>query len=138
MQHEKDAIAFKKKNPGIGYKRLAYMMLDADIAAVSLGSVCNVLKEAGLSSKWTSSGGYPSKKGFCQPTKSHEQWYSDISYINILGTHYFFISILDGYSRYIVHHEVRTSMETHDVEIVVERAMQKIKKGMSPSPFVIN
>ncbi|MGC8596132.1 MAG: transposase, partial [Candidatus Kryptoniota bacterium] len=38
---------------------------------------------------------------------------------------YFLISVIDGYSRYIVHHELRTSMEEYDVEITIERALEK-------------
>ncbi len=47
----------------------------------------------------------PSKKGtgYIQPTKIHQEWHVDVSYINAGGTFYFLISVLDGYSRYIVH-----------------------------------
>jgi len=45
---EKQAIiAFHLKNPE-GYRRLAFMMLDADIVAVSPASVWRVLNQAGL------------------------------------------------------------------------------------------
>jgi len=41
----------------------------------------------------------PSKKGtgFIQPTKIHQEWHTDISYINTGGTFYFLISVLDGF-----------------------------------------
>jgi putative transposase len=45
--------------------------------------------------------------------------------VNILGTFYFLISVLDGYSRYILHHEVRAHMGEYDVEFVVRRAKDK-------------
>jgi hypothetical protein len=58
---EKQAIiGFHLKNPLEGYRRLAFMMLDADIVAVSPTSVWRVLGQAGLLSKWN---GKPSKKG---------------------------------------------------------------------------
>ncbi|MGH8556251.1 MAG: hypothetical protein ACRESZ_02075 [Methylococcales bacterium] len=34
----------------------------------------------------------------------------DISYINIAGTFYYLSAILDGYSRYLVHREIRERM----------------------------
>jgi len=40
----------------------------------------------------------------------------DIAYLNICGTFYFMTSILDGYSRYLVHWEIREKMEEVDVE----------------------
>jgi hypothetical protein len=49
----------------------------------------------------------------------------DISYLNIAGTFYFLCAILDGYSRFIVHWEIREKMEEIDVETIVQRAREK-------------
>src|SRR5271165_2515307 len=59
-------IAFHALYPLEGYRRLAYMMLDADVVAVSPSSVYRVLRAAG---KLAPRGGKPSKKGqgFEQP-----------------------------------------------------------------------
>lgn len=138
LEKEKQAIiAYKREHPEEGYRRLAFMMLDAKVAAVSPASVHRVLQEAGLSSCWTQPAGDAHRKGFIQPTRPHEQWHTDIAYINVAGTHYFFISVLDGYSRSIVHHEVRQDMETRDVEIVVERALGKLT-AHTPRPRMIS
>jgi hypothetical protein len=72
---EKEAIIdFHLKNPLEGYRRLTFMMLDADIVAVSPSSVWRVLGIAGLLSKWKSK---PSKKGtgFEQPLVAHQHWH---------------------------------------------------------------
>lgn len=119
---EKEAIvAFRRSHSDAGYRRLAYMMLDADVVAVSPSSVRRVLDAAGLMKRWTSG---PSKKGkgFEQPLKPHEHWHSDISYLNIAGTFYYFFGLIDGASRYLVHWEIRESMKESDLEIVIERA----------------
>jgi transposase InsO family protein len=107
-----------------GYRRLCYMMMDADIVAVSPSSVYRVLTDAGLLQRWNRK---PSKKGtgFQQPLKPHEHWHIDISYINICGTFYYLCSILDGFSRYIVHWEIREAMKESDVEIILQRALEK-------------
>ncbi len=104
---EKQAIIrFSFEYPLEGYRRLAFMMLDRDVVAVSPSSVYRVLKAAGRIGRSTNK---PSKKGtgFHQPQKPHEHWHIDISYINIHGTFYFLTTILDGYSRSIVHWEIR-------------------------------
>jgi len=49
----------------------------------------------------------------------------DISYLNIRGTFYFMTTILDGYSRSIVHWEIREKMEEIDVEAIVQRGREK-------------
>jgi len=56
---EQAIIGFHLKNPLEGYRRLTFMMLDADIAAVSPTSVWRVLSQGGLLSKWN---GKPSKR----------------------------------------------------------------------------
>lgn len=49
----------------------------------------------------------------------------DVSYLNISGMFYYFCGLLDGYSRYIVHWEIRQSMTGKDVEIIIQRAKEK-------------
>ena len=122
---EKQAIIrFSFEYPLEGYRRLAFMMLDRDVVAVSPSSVYRVLKAAGRIGRSTSK---PSKKGtgFHQPKKPHEHWHIDISYINIHGTFYYLTTILDGYSRYIVHWEIRRSMTEQDELVVLQRAREK-------------
>jgi putative transposase len=124
-QWEKEAIVdFHLKNPLEGYRRLTFMMLDQDVVAVSPSSVWRVLGQAGLLTKWK---GKPSKKGtgFEQPLQAHGHWHIDISYINISGTFYYLCSVLDGYSRFIVHWDLRESMRETDIEIILERAKEQ-------------
>ena len=100
------------------------MMLDADIVAVSPSSVWRVLSRAGLLRKWN---GKTSRKGrgFEQPPEPHQHWHIDVSYINISGTFYYLCSVLDGYSRAIVHWDLREAMREVDVEIILEAAKEK-------------
>jgi putative transposase len=117
-------IKYYHDNPLEGYRRLCYMMIDSDIVAVSPSSVYRVLSNAGLLKKFN---GKKSKKGtgFVQPLGPHEHWHIDISYINICGTFYYMCSVLDGFSRYIVHWEIREAMKESDVEIILQRAHEK-------------
>jgi transposase InsO family protein len=122
---EKQAIIrFSFEYPLEGYRRLAFMMLDRDVVAASPSTVYRVLKAAGRIGRSTNK---PSKKGtgFHQPKKPHEHWHIDISYINIHGTFYYLTTILDGYSRYIVHWEIRRSMTEQDELVVLQRAKEK-------------
>lgn len=117
-------LDFHDRHPLEGYRRLAFMMLDDDVVAVSPSSVYRALKAAGRLDHRKFS---PSKKGtgFVQPLAAHDHWHVDISYLNVAGTFYFLISLLDGFSRYIVHWEIREKMEETDVETVVQRALEK-------------
>jgi putative transposase len=122
---EKQAIlTYHDRRPLNGYRRLAFMMLDDDVVAVAPTSVYRVLKQGGRLDRHRFA---PSKKGtgFVQPLRPHQHWHIDVSYINVAGTFYFLCSLLDGYSRYIVHSELRETMKEHEVEIVVQRALEK-------------
>jgi transposase InsO family protein len=83
-----------------------------------------VLKAAGVMDRWNRK---PSSKGkgFHQPDAPHRHWHIDIAFLNIAGTFYHLISVLDGYSRYIVHWEIREHMKEFDVELVLQRAREK-------------
>lgn len=115
---------FARQNPCEGYRRMTFMMLDADVVACSPASTYRVLKKAGLLAGQTPN---VTKKGtgFVQPLKPHQEWHVDISYLNIAGTFYFLCSILDGYSRFIVHWEIREKMAEIDVETIVQRAREQ-------------
>ena len=124
-QAEKQAIIdFWHDHPLEGYRRLCYMMMDADIVAVSPATTYRVLSNSGLLKRFA---GKPSKKGdgFNQPIKPHQHWHIDIAYLNICGTFYYMCSVLDGFSRYIVHWNIRESMTEKDVEIILQQAREK-------------
>ena len=117
-------IAYWHEHPLDGYRRLCYMMMDADVVAVSPATTYRVLSKAGLLKRFS---GKPSKKGngFTQPLKAHEHWHIDIAYLNICGTFYYMCSILDGFSRTIIHWDIRESMTEKDVEIILQQAREK-------------
>ena len=122
---EKEAILkYNAQHREDGYRRLTYKMLDDNVVAVSSSSVYRVLKAAGMLRKWSK----PATKqgsGFTQPQAAHQHWHIDIAYINICGTFYYLCTVLDGYSRYVVHWEIRESMTEADVEVILQRAREK-------------
>lgn len=108
-----------------GYRRIAYMGIDDNKFACSPATVYRVLSKAGLLSRWKGKHRSSKGTGYRQPLEAHNEWHTDIKYINYQGTFLFFISVMDGYSRYILHHELRQNMQEYDVEIVVQRALEK-------------
>jgi len=122
---EKEAIVrFWQAHPLEGYRRLTYLLLDADVVAASASSVYRVLSAAGLLERWNRTA---SKKGtgFTQPSEPHEHWHVDLAYLNLAGTFYYLCSVLDGYSRYIVHWDLRPAMKESDVELIVQEALER-------------
>jgi putative transposase len=121
---EKECIrTFARQHALEGYRRLTFMMLDADAVACSPASVYRVLKNAGLLAGQSPT---PTKKGtgFVQPLQPHQHWHVDVSHLNIAGTFYFLCAVLDGCSRFIVHWEIRDKMEEIDVETILQRGRE--------------
>jgi putative transposase len=129
-EEKRRIIAFAYEHPLDGYRNLTFMMLDADVVAASPTSVWRILHQAGLLARVN---GKSSRKGtgFVQPLGAHEHWHVDVSYLNIAGTFYFLCSILDGYSRFLVHWEIRKNMEEGDVETIIQRARERFP-GVRP------
>ncbi|RKY48416.1 MAG: IS3 family transposase [Candidatus Neomarinimicrobiota bacterium] len=126
LDWEKQAIVnYCKDRIEEGYRRLTYKMIDEDIVAVSPSTVYRILKKHDLLIRWK-----PLKKslkgnGFKQPKKIHQHWHIDIAYVNVRGSFLFLISVLDGYSRMILHHELRTEMKEWDVQMTLQRTIEK-------------
>ena len=124
LPEEEDAIAdYALSHPREGYQRLAYMMIDDDVAYCSPSSVYNVLSRRELLCRWkvSRSCGQPVEK----PEAPNQRWHTDIMYLWLAGRWYFFVGVLDGYSRYLVHWELLSSMRADDVTLVVQRALEK-------------
>ena len=117
-------IQYQQQHPLDGYRRLAFMMLDEGVVAVSPASVYRILSQADALRRKNAG---PSKKGtgFNQPERPHQHWHIDISYLKVAGTFYYLCSVLDGYSRSILHWDIRERMTTREVEIIVQRARER-------------
>jgi putative transposase len=113
-----------------GYRLLCFMMLDENVVAVSPSSVYRVLLKAGLLlKKWR----HQKAKG----SGFNQHWHLDITYINFKGSFVYLVALIDGYSRFIVHYEIRLSVEALDVEILLERAREKFP-GLKPALITDN
>lgn len=122
---EKQAIVeFFDRHPLEGYRRLAFMMIDAQVAAASPATVYRVLKAAGRLDR-VPQGISKKGKGFVQPLRPHEHWHTDIHYVKVLKIHYFLGTVLDGASRFILAFCLLAQMLESDVELLIQRAREK-------------
>jgi transposase InsO family protein len=123
LPEEKDAvIAYALAHPKEGYRRLAWMMVDADVAYLSPASVYRVLNDADLLYRWKRSHRAGEKPA--APTRPNQRWHTDIMYLRVADTWYFLVTLIDGYSRYVVHWELLTTMRAADVRLVIQHALE--------------
>ena len=120
---EVEAIkAFALRHPRVGYRKLSYMMLDQNIVAVSESAVYRTLREADLLNRWKRSTPSPGVYNF-KPQAPNQQWHSDIMYVWVASRHYFLVSFVDAFSRYIVHHRLLTELSGTAVSVELEAAL---------------
>jgi len=122
-EEEQAIVDYALAHPADGYRRLCWMMVDEDVAYVSPGTVYNVLNKYDLLYRWkrSQSSGKPPAK----PISPNQRWHTDIMYLWLSGRWYFFVGVIDGYSRYLVHWELLTTMKAEDITLVVHRALEK-------------
>ncbi len=94
-------VTYCGENPGHGYRRLTWMLTDSDVAYASPSTVYRILKRYDLL-KVQERKPSRKRKGFKQPTCPHQHWHVDFSYFKIGSVFYYFVAVLDGYSRKIL------------------------------------
>jgi transposase InsO family protein len=98
-------------------------MIDADVAYLSPSTVYRLLQDADLLARWkrsTRAGTAPPK-----PTRPHERWHTDLMYLRIADSWYFLVTVIDAYSRYVVHWALLPSMTAADVRLVIQAALEQ-------------
>lgn len=117
-------VRYALEHPRDGYRRLAWMMVDGDVVYLSPSSVYRILKARYLLRRYKRSEAAKGIYDF-KPTRPHLQWHTDIMYLRVNLNWYFFVGVLDAYSRYIVHWELLTSMTAEEVTLVVQAAVDR-------------
>lgn len=119
-------IAYRKDHPDIGYRKLAWQMVDENVACLSETAVYNILSEHGMLHGWARANADPAAKEYHhKPKYPHYHWHTDIAYIKIHGVFYFLIMVLDGYSRMLLHWELMTDMLGSSVEVFIQKTKEK-------------
>lgn len=114
--------------PQLSSRELAYKITDEQQVFMSESSVYRILKSRGLITApahifLSAADEFTSKTGFV-----HQMWQTDFTYFKILGWGWYYLStVLDDYSRYIVHWELCSNMKVDDVKRTVDTAIVKAK-----------
>jgi transposase InsO family protein len=129
--------AFALEYPIMGYKRLTWLMVDKDVAALSTYRVEVILREAGLLRTHT----LPPKVSLSRPPaakRPDEQWHIDIMYLLVASTWYYLVDIIDAYSRYLVHWSLNTTMRADTVTLTVQEALDKLPERRAGEPKIVH
>lgn len=121
--------------PELSSRELAHKITDEKGVFISESSVYRILKKRGLITApshilISASNEFKDKTNFV-----HEMWQTDFTYFKILGWGWYYLStVIDDFSRYIVHWELCRNMKVNDVQRTIDRAVKKagLRKGQVP------
>jgi len=109
---------------------VACKMIDEKQYYISESSVYRILKANGLITQPAFNIMAASNEFKDKTARIHQMWQTDFTYLKITGWGWYYLStILDDYSRYIVHWELCSTMHTKDVTRTIEAAL--LKAGLS-------
>lgn len=123
------------EHPALSPRELAVRITDEQRVFISESSVYRILKAKGLVTTPAHILLSASNEFKDKPQFVHEMWQTDFTYFKILGWGWYYLStILDDYSRFIVHWELCKTMTAEDVQRTIERAVLKagLKKAQRP------
>jgi len=132
-EEEAAIVSYAKAHPPEGYRRLGWMMVDEDVAYVSPSTVYNVLDQHDLLYRWKRPEASVTK--VTPPSSPNQRWHTDIMYLWLADRWYFFVGVIDGYSRYVVHWELLTSMQAEEITLVVQWALERCPGA---HPVIVN
>ena len=116
-------------------RELAYHITDNQGWFISESSVYRILKSRGLITSPAYIVMAAADEFKDKPKRVHQQWQIDFTYFKIIGWGWYYLAtVMDDYSRYIIHWELCKQMETTDAERVVRTAIRKtgLKKDERP------
>jgi len=119
------AVAYAKARPRDGYRRLAWMMVDEDIVYLSPSTVYRILDSHDLLYRWKRPEPGEGRR-VPEATYPNEAWHIDLMYLWVRGRWYFLVTILDSYSRYIVHWELALSMRAQEIAEIIATALERV------------
>jgi transposase InsO family protein/transposase-like protein len=125
--------------PHLSSRELAYKLTDEQQIFISESSVYRILKLRGLITTpahiFLSAGDeFTNKTAFV-----HQMWQTDFTYFKILGWGWYYLStVLDDFSRFIVHWELCKGMKVQDVKRTIDRAIIKARIVTKQRPRLLS
>jgi putative transposase len=120
-------------------RELAYKITDEQGVFISESSVYRILKQRDLIPApnhflLSAANEFKDKTQFV-----HQMWQTDFTYFKIIGWGWYYLStVLDDYSRYIIHWELCDSMKAEDVKRTIDTAIEKAKLKSKTKPKLLS
>ena len=125
------------KHPTLGYKRLSWQMLDADVVALRPYQVYEILRQLDLIVRRPQEPDQTLRRPE-PPKRPDEVWHIDLMYLRLSGRWYYLVDIIDGYSRFLVHWSLNTTMLADTVTLTVQEALEHLDPKPPKPPCIVH
>lgn len=120
-------------------RNLACKMIDEDNYYISESSVYRILRERGLVTQPAFNMMAAADEYKDKTTRINQMWQTDFTYMKIIGWGWYYLStVLDDYSRYIIHWELCSTMTAIDVQRTLDSALKATGLSKSQRPKLLS
>ena len=138
-QIRNEVVELALEVPELSPRELAHRMIDQKEYFISESSVYRILKSRGLITSPAYIVMRAADEFKDKTSRVNQMWQTDFTYFKIVGWGWYYLStILDDYSRYIVHWELCSNMKTEDVTRTLDSALEKAGLDKSNSPKLLS
>lgn len=132
-------VEYALERPELSPRELAYSITDNKDYFVSESSVYRILKSRGLITSPAYIVMKASNEFKDKTTYANQMWQTDFTYFKIIGWGWYYLStVLDDYSRYIVHWELCSNMKVIDVTRTIDNALENAKISKINAPRLLS
>jgi transposase InsO family protein len=133
-EEKEELVKYARQHPAIRHRELAWRMVDADVVCLSPSTVYRVLKEKDLICQWQRRQ-KRSREEDEKAGRPDERWATDLMYVKVGGRTFYLVAFMDEYSRYIVHHELLSSMDGATLSLAAQRALETLPRDADGQPL---
>lgn len=112
-------------------------MLDADLVALRPWQVYALLGQLDLIARRPQEPDQALRRPE-PPKRPDEVWHIDLMYLRLSGRWYYLVDIVDGYSRYLVHWSLNTTMLSETVTLTVQEALDRLDPKPEQPPKIVH
>jgi putative transposase len=121
-QQRQQVVEIALELPDRSPRELAYIITDEQKWFISESSVYRILKQRGLITSPTHILMSASSQFKDKTTRVHQMWQTDFTYFKVIHWGWYYLStVLDDYSRYIIHWELCSSMKEWTTSIGIQQ-----------------
>lgn len=132
-------VELSLEHPELTPRELSVLLLEESQIFVSESSFYRILHERGLLERMEHDFIFAADEFHHKTKFANEMWQTDFTYFKVKGWGWYYLStVIDDYSRYIIHWELCSSMTSDDVSRTIDKAIKKAGVTLQNPPCLLS